>query len=134
MSRWTSLGLVGCEHLRSRTQKARVSYMGGAVRLSHLLSRQFESVRPFLSSSTGSNVAVPTGPPSAAAFGSQLSLQRNKQSLPGASCSLPCWQVIYMQMCLSEATEAHKHDNSSFSRSWDGMEGGERPSSFCGRS
>lgn len=36
-----------------------------------------------------------------------------------------------MQICLSVVVEAHKHDNRSFCRGWDVMEGGERPSSFC---
>lgn len=46
-------------------------------------------------------------------------------------CSLLCWQVIYMQMCLSVVVEAHKQDNRSLCGGCDVMEGGERPSSFC---
>ena len=53
------------------------------------------------------------------------------RSLPGASCSLLRWQVIYMQMCLSVVAEAHKQDNRSLCGGCDVMEGGERPSSFC---
>jgi hypothetical protein len=37
-----------------------------------------------------------------------------------------------MQICLSGAAEAHKHDNSSFCRGWDVMEGGKRPPASAG--